>query len=102
MDNKKSHKRIILLLVLGAILIGLAFLYSYMISPTDINNNTPIEIEIKEGTSTKQISNILKDKKLIRSKYVFLISWDVVAREGRMGLRHFAQIPKYTGGCFCA
>ena len=73
MDNKKSRKRIILLFVLGAILIGLAFLYSYMISPTDINNNTPIEIEIKEGTSTKQISSILKDKDLIRSKYVFLI-----------------------------
>ena len=72
MENKKSYKKIILLFICGAILIGLAFLYSYFISPVDINDSKEIEIDIKEGTSTKQISHLLKEKDLIRNEYVFM------------------------------
>ena len=72
MKNKKSNKIVILLFILGAILIGLAFLYSYFISPVDINDNKEIQIEIKDGTSTKSISHILKENGLIRNEYIFL------------------------------
>ena len=72
MENKKSNKKIILLFIFGAILIGLGFLYSYFISPVDINDSKEIKIEIKDGTSTKQISHILKENDLIKNEYVFL------------------------------
>ena len=72
MENKNNNRKIILLFISGAILIGLAFLYSYFISPVDINDSKEIEIEIKDGTSTKQIAHILKDNNLIRNEYVFL------------------------------
>lgn len=81
MENKKSKKRIIILFVFGAILIGLAFLYSYFVSPVDINDSNEIKIEIKDGTSTKQISHILKENDLIRSEYIFLFETKITGNK---------------------
>lgn len=57
--------------VIGLILLigGLSWLY--LISPVDRNSKEDVKIEIKSGTNTSKIGELLKEKKVIKSKTLF-------------------------------
>lgn len=51
-------------------LIGVVWLF--LASPVQLRNNEIVEVEIESGTSVRQISSVLKEKELIRSKILFM------------------------------
>ena len=46
----------------------MAFIWIFLSSPIDKNDDTKVQIEIKSGTSTQEIASILKENDLIRSE----------------------------------
>ena len=70
---KKSAILIIVLVISGLSCIATSFIYLYLASPIDKNNRKEIDVTIKEGTSSREIANILENKGLIRSSTFFLI-----------------------------
>ena len=54
-------------------MIVMAHIWMFLSSPTDRKSDTEIKVEIKSGTSTQEIANILKEKDLIRSELLFQI-----------------------------
>ena len=62
----------IIILILIIIISGIG-IFMYNLTPVDKNDTKEIEIVIPSGSSTKKISEILKNKKLIRSKGTFLL-----------------------------
>ena len=48
-------------------------LYQYQVSPTDKSSNAKVEVVIKQGMSTSQISSLLKKKYLIRDEFFFKV-----------------------------
>lgn len=74
MIEKRRPKPLLIILIIIVFLIAFLFgTWVYLTSPVDRNNKEDIEVEIKSGTSTSEIASILKDKKLIKSKYMFKI-----------------------------
>lgn len=63
---------IILFLLLLLVLIGLGC-WSYLLSPVDKNSDASIVVVIPEGSGVKSIAKILKDKKLIKSDFIFVV-----------------------------
>jgi len=71
---KRKPKPLLIIIVLLTILFfGLCVSWIYLSSPVDKKNTNDIEVEIVSGTRTSQIGNILKEKKLIKSKIVFMV-----------------------------
>ena len=70
---KKTALLIIFLVISGLSCIATSFIYLYLASPIDKNNQKEIDVTIKEGTSTREIASILENKGLIRSGTFFLI-----------------------------
>ena len=66
---KKKPLFFIIIIALILIIIGGSFLF--LTGPVNSFDKKDIEVEIKSGTSTEKIADILKDKGLIRSKTVF-------------------------------
>ncbi len=58
--------------------------------PVDIEDSTPVEVEVPMGTSVSGIANILFDKGLIRNVGVFKLMVDISNKANRM------QAGKYT------
>ena len=71
--KKEIHPIVLVLIFLGALLIFSGLSWFYLVSPVDRGNKEEIKIVIKSGTSTTQIGEILKEKRLIRSTYLFKI-----------------------------
>ncbi len=71
--KKKVRKTIILLVITGLLLIASSGIYCYLASPTDLKSSEEIEVEIKEGMSSKQIGKLLEQKGLIKNGNFFLI-----------------------------
>lgn len=69
---KRRNTIIIICLVLGLIFISFSGFYIYQTSPVDKNSEDDIEVVIPQGSSTKQISKILKEKGLIKNSNFFL------------------------------
>lgn len=75
--TKKSKKnvglRIFMFFVLVAVLVGGYGVYYYQsaLKPVNSSSNKQIAVKIPMGSSKQQISQILVDKKLIKSKFVF-------------------------------
>ena len=57
---------LLIILIISAIIT-----WNVMISPVDKSNDTNIEVVIKNGTTSKEIATILKEKELIRSEFFF-------------------------------
>ncbi len=55
------------------LIISLSLLYKYGIGSVDSKNDKVILVEIKEGNTSSEISQILKEKKLIRSEIIFKV-----------------------------
>ena len=70
---KVKNVIIAIIILILIIIISCIGIFLHQLTPVDKNNTKEIEIVIPSGSSTKTISEILKDKKLIRSKSVFLI-----------------------------
>lgn len=69
---KKKKIIIIICLVLCALFISLGCSYAYLTSPVDKKSKEDIIITIPAGSSSKQISEILKDEGLIKNSSFFL------------------------------
>ena len=75
MEEKQPKRRlkvgVKIIISVAIFLLLLVFLIIFLFGPVNPTNKTKIDIEINNGTSTNQIAEILKDKKLIRSKALF-------------------------------
>lgn len=64
---------LIVLLFVIVIVGGVGGLWYYLQSPVDASDDKKIEVEIKNGTTSSKIGEILKEKDLIRSEVLFKI-----------------------------
>ena len=71
--KKKVKITITIIAILGLLLIGTSIFYLIQISPMDRNSKKTIDIEVESGMNTRQIGKLLEDKKIIRSKTIFLL-----------------------------
>lgn len=74
MVKKRKPKPLFFVVIIffcGLFLITIGGLLNYLSSPVDRNNDTSIEVVIPQGTSTRQIGKILKEKNLIKSDTYF-------------------------------
>ena len=62
---------IILLVLIATFLIGSGIVWTNLQGPVDANDKKDIVVEIKSGTSSTEIGNILKQKGLIKSVFVY-------------------------------
>ena len=74
MKKGKFKKFLLFLLILIALVsIGAGVAWSYLLSPVDPKDDTPITVEIQNGTGSNQIGRVLKNKGLIRSTFMYKI-----------------------------
>lgn len=71
MEKKKPKPLMIFLFIVAGVLILMGVVWLFLASPVRPLSKEIVEVEIKNGTSTMEISNILKKKKLIHSKVLF-------------------------------
>ena len=72
MKKGKFIKIFLFLLILIAVLsIAAGVTWSYLLSPVDSKDDTPITVEIQSGTGSNQIGRVLKNKGLIRSTTMY-------------------------------
>ena len=60
-------------LILGLLLLGTFGFYQYEISPTDKKSTATYEVVVKQGMSTSEIANLLKEKNLIKNSFFFKV-----------------------------
>ena len=72
-EERKPKKLLILLIAIATLLIFFGILWIFLTSPVQRNSQEDIEVVITSGTSTRDIGNILKEKDLIRSSFVFSV-----------------------------
>ena len=70
MTLKKKFKIII---IIALILIILGGIWAYLVSPVSRKDKEGIEVEIKSGIGTEKIASTLKEKGLIKSKFLFIV-----------------------------
>ena len=74
MAVKRKAKPLLFIIILFAfMLVGLGGAWVYLSSPVEAGNQELIDVEIASGTGTNKIGEILKEKNLIHSKYMFLV-----------------------------
>ena len=64
---------IVLISLVGVLLLVIGGTLIYLQGPVDRKSDTSIKVEIPQGTSTRKIGTILKEKKLIKSELYFSI-----------------------------
>ena len=69
----KAKPLLFILIVIIVLAISAAITWSIFVSPVDKNDNQKIEVIIPNGTTSRQIGVILKQKGLIRSELFFNI-----------------------------
>lgn len=69
--KRKAKPLLIILIVLALILVGAGCSWMIMSSPVNKNSKAQIEVVIPNGTTSRQIGVILKQKGLIRSELFF-------------------------------
>ena len=77
MTEKKKPKPLLIFLVFIIILFVLCICtylgYLFLLGPVNSKDKTDIEVEIKSGTSSAQIADMLEEKNLIRNAFVFKV-----------------------------
>ena len=71
MVKMKPKPLLVIIGIFGISLIFLGFMWLLLVSPVDKKNSDDIKVVIKSGTSTTRIGEILKEKDIIRSKFMF-------------------------------
>ena len=69
----KLKKGVKVLIVIACILLILGGIFIYLVTPVSSTDKEGIEVVINSGTSTDEIGDILKEKKLIKSKLLFMV-----------------------------
>lgn len=69
---KKQNIIVIVCMIVCIIILTLIGIYIYQTSPVDKTSDIDIKVTIPEGSSSKEISKILKEKDLIKSSNFFL------------------------------
>lgn len=67
----KRPKPLLIIIIFLITLFLIIGVFGYLCGSTNYKSKDKIEIEITSGTSTSEIANILKDKKLIKSELLF-------------------------------
>ncbi len=70
-ETKKLKTPVKILIVMAVLLILLIIIWFSLTGPVNRGNKENIEVDIKSGTSTREIGNVLKEKKLIKSTLMF-------------------------------
>ena len=73
MAVKVKPKPLFLILVFAFLLLGIGITWMVLASPVDKHDTSNVEVDITSGNGVSKISDILKEKKLIRSKMLFKI-----------------------------
>ena len=60
-------------LILGLFLLGTFGIYQYELSPVDKKSMATYEVVVKQGVSTSEIANLLKEKNLIKNSFFFKV-----------------------------
>ncbi len=68
---KRKPKLLLILIFFSVFLIVIGGLWLFLCRPVNFFDHDIVEVQITSGTSTKEISDILKEKKLIRSRILF-------------------------------
>ena len=71
--KKKVKITIIVASVIAVLLITMSIIYIVLSAPVDKSSNRKVEVTIKQGMTTKQISELLDKKGLIKSSSFFLL-----------------------------
>ena len=92
LPKKKLKLGVKIVLILAIVIILIIALFIFLLGPVNVTNNKKIDVEISSGTSTNQVAEILKDKKLIRSELVFKIYTKLIANKSiKAGYYQFSQ-----------
>ncbi len=73
MAVKVKPKPLFLIIVFAFLLLGIGITWMVLASPVDKHDTSNVEVDITSGNGVSKISDILKEKKLIRSKMLFKI-----------------------------
>ena len=73
MKQLKNKKIVIAIIVLAIIVFVVSSIYLFLTSPVDKSDTKDIKVTIESGTSSDEISRILKEKRLIKSRTLFLV-----------------------------
>ncbi|MFC1810230.1 endolytic transglycosylase MltG [Patescibacteria group bacterium] len=92
-------KKLLSLLVIGALIFGAVYSYKTIYSPVDLSSSESFSINIKKGMPAKEIASLLKEKDLIRNEttfyyYVRLFGADTNIIAGRYDLNKSMNVPK--------
>ena len=71
MKQLKNKKIVIAIIVLAIIVFVVSSIYLFLTSPVDKSDTKDIKVTIESGTSSDEISRILKEKRLIKSRTLF-------------------------------
>jgi UPF0755 protein len=71
--KKKTKITIVIIVILGLVLIGCSFLYTYYLSPVDKKSNAVIEVEVEPGMTSRDIGELLEKRGVIKNKNFFLV-----------------------------
>lgn len=71
--KRKAKPLLFIIIFFAIILIGAGGAWFYLSSPVEAGNEELIDVEIASGTGTNKIGEILEEKNLIHSKYMFMI-----------------------------
>ncbi len=64
---------IAIITVIVVLIVTAIITWNVMLSPVDKNNDKKIEVVIKNGSTSREIATILKEKELIRSEFFFRV-----------------------------
>ena len=73
MAVKVKPKPLFLVIVLAFLFLSIGITWMVLASPVDTHDTSNVEVDITSGNGVSKISDILKEKKLIRSKMLFKI-----------------------------
>ncbi len=71
--KRKIKPLFVFVVLIAFLLIGCSFSFFYLKGAVDKSNDTEVEVEIPNGTSTNGIASILKEKDLIKSELFFKV-----------------------------
>ena len=71
--RRKPKPLLFIFIFFALILISAGGAWMYLSGPVESGNEEVVEVEISSGTSTRKIGEILEEKNLIHSKYMFMV-----------------------------
>ena len=73
MNHQKNKKALIIIVAIAIIVFVLFGTYLFLSGPVDKNDTEEVKVTINSGTSTDEVGRILKEKRLIKSRFLFLV-----------------------------